>query len=50
MIDAYRNVVAAESIQADREAAIRRGDILESKDLEFDYAITLYSHSFKIWC
>jgi hypothetical protein len=38
MIDAYRNVVAAESIQADREAAIRRGDILESKDLEFDYA------------
>jgi hypothetical protein len=37
MIDAYRNVVAAESIQADREAAIRR-DILESKDLEFDYA------------
>jgi hypothetical protein len=24
MIDAYRNVVAAESIQADREAAIRR--------------------------
>jgi hypothetical protein len=26
MIDAYRNVVAAESIQA-REAAIRRGDM-----------------------
>jgi hypothetical protein len=32
--------VAAESIQADREAAIRR-DILESKDLEFDYAHNL---------
>ncbi len=39
--DAHSNIIAAESIQKDRTAAIRRGDILESKDLEFDYA-----HSF----
>ena len=38
MKEAYTNVKAAEIIQADREAAIRQGDILESKDLEFDYA------------
>ena len=36
--EAYSNVKAAEVIQQDREAAIRQGDILESKDLEFDYA------------
>lgn len=35
---AYASVKAAESIQQEREAAIRQGDILESKDLEFDYA------------
>jgi len=39
--EAHSNILAAESIQTDRTAAIRRGDILESKDLEFDYA-----HSF----
>lgn len=38
MKDAYSNIKAAEVIQAEREEAIRRGDILESKDLEFDYA------------
>ena len=38
MKEAYTNVKAAEIIQADRETAIRQGDILESKDLEFDYA------------
>ena len=38
MKDAYSNIKAAEAIQQDREAAIRQGDILESKDLEFDYA------------
>ena len=38
MKEAYSNVKAAEIIQQDREAAIRQGDILESKDLEFDYA------------
>jgi hypothetical protein len=36
--DAFESLKAAESIQQDREAAIRQGDILESKDLEFDYA------------
>lgn len=39
--EAYSNIIAAESIQKDRTDAIRRGDVLESKDLEFDYA-----HSF----
>jgi len=38
MKDAYSNIKAAEVIQADREQAIRIGDVLESKDLEFDYA------------
>ena len=38
MKDAYSNIKAAEVIQQEREAAIRQGDILESKDLEFDYA------------
>jgi hypothetical protein len=38
MKDAYSNIKAAEIIQADREQAIRIGDVLESKDLEFDYA------------
>jgi hypothetical protein len=38
MKDAYSNIKAAEIIQQEREAAIRQGDILESKDLEFDYA------------
>ena len=38
MKDAYSNIKAAEVIQTEREEAIRRGDILESKDLEFDYA------------
>ena len=38
MKDAYSNIKAAEVIQTEREKAIRRGDILESKDLEFDYA------------
>jgi len=37
---AYSSVKAAEIIQKQREEAIRRGDILESKDLEFDYAHT----------
>ena len=38
MKEAYSNIKAAEIIQENREAAIRQGDILESKDLEFDYA------------
>ena len=38
MREAYSSVKAAEVIQADRDAAIRQGDVLESKDLEFDYA------------
>jgi len=38
MKDAYTNLKAAQIIQEEREAAIRRGDVLESKDLEFDYA------------
>ena len=38
MKEAYSSIKASEIIQAEREAAIRRGDILESKDLEFDYA------------
>ena len=36
--DAYSNIKASEIIQQKREAAVRQGDILESKDLEFDYA------------
>jgi hypothetical protein len=40
MKSAYSNLKAAEIIQEEREAAIRRGDILEAKDLEFDYAHT----------
>lgn len=38
MRDAYSDIKAAEIIQQDRMAAIRQGDILEAKDLEFDYA------------
>ena len=38
MKEAYSNIKASAIIQSEREAAIRRGDILESKDLEFDYA------------
>jgi hypothetical protein len=36
--ESYSSIKAAEIIQADREQAIRIGDVLESKDLEFDYA------------
>lgn len=36
--DAYSNIKASEIIQEQRERAIRIGDVLESKDLEFDYA------------
>lgn len=45
--DVYGNIKASESIQKDREAAIRRGDILESKDLEFDYAHTFVTSRLK---
>lgn len=45
--DVYANIKTAEDIQSDREAAIRRGDILESKDLEFDYAHTFVSSRLK---
>ncbi|MCJ7691132.1 MAG: hypothetical protein MUO60_17710, partial [Clostridiaceae bacterium] len=31
--DVYGNIIAAESIQQDREKAVRQGDVLESKDL-----------------
>lgn len=41
--DVYGNIIAAESIQQDREKAVRQGDVLESKDLEFDYAHTFIS-------
>lgn len=36
--EGFNNVKAAEKIQEQRTAAIRQGDVLESKDLEFDYA------------
>ena len=36
--DAYLSVKAAENIQQNRKLAVEQGDILESKDLEFDYA------------
>ena len=45
--DVHGNIKASESIQKDREAAIRRGDILESKDLEFDYAHTFVTSRLK---
>ena len=38
MKEAYSSIKAAEIIQGEREQAIRIGDVLESKDLEFDYA------------
>ena len=34
----YNGIKAAESIQNDRTSSIEKGDILESKDLEHDYA------------
>jgi len=45
--EAYSNLKAAEIIQSEREAALRRGDILESKDLEFDYAHTFITSRLK---
>jgi hypothetical protein len=45
--DAYSNVKASEIIQEQREAAIRQGDILESKDLEFDYAHNFITNRLK---
>ena len=45
--DSYLSVKAAESIQKDRETAIRQGDILESKDLEFDYAHNFIANRLK---
>ena len=47
MKDAYSNIKAAEIIQQERESAIRQGDILESKDLEFDYAHNFISTRLK---
>lgn len=47
MRDAFANIKAAESIQQDREYAIRKGDILESKDLETDYAHTFIASRLK---
>lgn len=47
MRDVFSNIQMAEEIQADREAAIRRGDILQSKDLEFDYAHSFVSSRLK---
>jgi hypothetical protein len=37
LIEANNNVVAAESIQQDKKAAVLGNDKLEAKDLEFDY-------------
>lgn len=45
--ESYSDVKAAEIIQKEREAAIRRGDMMESKDLEFDYAHTFISNRLK---
>jgi len=42
--DSYLNVNAAEAIQQDRRFAVEQGDILESKDLEFDYAHNFISN------
>lgn len=47
MKDAYSNLKASEIIQQEREASIRQGDILESKDLEFDYAHTYINSRLK---
>jgi len=44
---AYSSVKASEIIQKEREAAIRQGDVLESKDLEFDYAHTFITNRLK---
>jgi len=43
----YSSLKAAEIIQKQREAAIRQGDVLESKDLEFDYAHTFIANRLK---
>jgi len=43
----YSSIKAAEIIQKQREAAIRQGDVLESKDLEFDYAHTFVANRLK---
>lgn len=45
--EAYSSVKAAEIIQQEREVAIRQGDVLESKDLEFDYAHNFISSRLK---
>ena len=45
--DAYSNIKASELIQKDREQSIRMGDVLESKDLEFDYAHNFISTRLK---
>ena len=44
---AYSSLKAAEIIQKQRESAIRQGDVLESKDLEFDYAHTFITNRLK---
>jgi hypothetical protein len=43
LVDIYSNIKAAEGIQQERERALEQGDILTSKDLEFDYAHTYVS-------
>jgi hypothetical protein len=47
MKEAYTNLKAAAIIQEEREATVRRGDVLESKDLEFDYAHTFIASRLK---
>lgn len=47
LIDISQNINASAQIQEERDAAIRRGDILESKDLEFDYAHSFISSRVK---
>ena len=47
LMAANNNIIAAESIQEDRKAAVAANDKLESKDLEFDYAHTFISTRLK---
>ena len=44
----FNNAKAAEIIQEERIARIRQGDILGSKDLEFDYAHTFIETRLKL--
>ncbi len=44
---AYSSVKASEIIQQERENTIRQGDVLESKDLEFDYAHNFITNRLK---